>query len=550
MTRPAFSWLNKVSREFLSMDYLVNRQTPEHRISYMATVAERRLGKLGFAQKFYDYMSRGWYSIASPIWTNYGLDRGLPISCFGSYIQDSMESILATHAEIGMMSKFGGGTSAYMGNIRGRGSEIKDNGTSHGSHHFARLFDLEITIISQGSSRRGQCACYWPIDHPDIEEVLEIMMPGNLIQKLSYGVCVPDAWMEDMIAGNERKRTVWAKVIKARRAHGYPYLFFTDNVNRQAPKEYAELGLTINHSNLCTEIALSNGPDESFVCCVSSMNDLYFDEWDGTDAVETLVYFLDTVISEFVDKAKGKYGMERAVRFAENQRALGIGQLGWHSYLQSKMIPFESAEAGRENVRIAKSIRKSADAASERMAAEYGEPPSLKGRGRRHMTKLALAPTKSSSTILGQMSENTEPFVDNYGVKDNQKLKYTFRNPKLEQVLAAKGVDVEAEMMRVLKDGGSVRSLTCLDAHEKDVFKTFGEISPAEIINQAAQRQPHIDQSQSINLWIDPSVSAKDVNALYIHAWRSGLKTLYYQKNENAAQQLARSIMSCSSCEG
>lgn len=871
--RAPFSWLNDTSRDFLSTDYLVAGTTPEQRIRYVADTAGKRLGKPDFANKFYDYMSRGWYSLASPIWTNYGLNRGLPISCFGSMLDDTMESILQTHAEIGMMSKYGGGTSVYMGNVRGRGSKITDNGTSHGSVHFARLFDLEITVISQGScyvegtqvltnhgfkdfrnvrpgfdllaqvdehnrssftadyhltsrryagelvcvtgkkrdglislkvtpnhrmvlnrrrgskctekvwkdyteivtaedmklhrdnrlprttrtsfvgrpfsmldrlriayqadgrkevdtrrvrfrfkrqrkidrlkwilkemgidftetvgaggvteiafgpypdarrekfsdwidlaavgfewanefinemthwdgsksfrnnplydttdkenadfvqavasiadkrttmgglpargnrkekyrvatsdevytsgesvvvtreqydgmvhcatvptgrlvvrhngtvtvcgnSRRGQCAAYWPIDHRDIDDVIGrdgrpgIMGPGHPIQKLSFGVCVTDAWMEDMIAGDPEKRRVWAQVLTSRRNTGYPYLFFTDAANRHAPPEYKKLGLTIKHSQLCTEISLSNSSTESFVCCLSSMNDLYYDEWVDTDAVEVMVYFLDTVMSEFIEKARGKYGMDRAVRFAERQRALGLGRLGWHSYLQSRMIPFESMEAMRANAAIQKTIRDRAMAASRSMAQEYGEPEYLKGSGRRHMTLLAIAPTKSSSTILGQVSEGIEPYTTNYVIKDNQKGKVTFRNPFLDKLINDKGMPHGETWDAILKAGGSVQNVPGFTEEEKKVFRTFAEISSLTVVQQAAQRQRYIDQGQSVNLFIDPNAPAKEVNALYVEAWRLELKSLYYQKSVNAAQQLARSVMACNSCEG
>lgn len=551
VARAAFSWLNDISRKFLAKDYLLPGVSPEQRVGAIGATAERVLNRPGFASKFVDYMSRGWYSLASPIWTNFGLDRGLPISCFGSCIaEDSLRAIFETHTEVGMMSKYGGGTSVYMNPLRPRGSEIKDNGKSSGSVHFAQLFDLEIRVVSQGSSRRGQAAVYWRIDHPDIADVLKIRSHGNPIQDLSYGVCVPDDWLKEMIAGDTAKRDIWAEVIKARKKTGYPYIIFIDTANRAAPKEYAKLGKKINHSNLCTEIFLSNDKDESFVCCLSSMNDLHYDEWKSTDAVETMVYFLDSVMSEFITKARHLYGMGRAVKFAENQRALGLGQLGWHSALQSRMVPFESTEAKRLNVEIARTIHTQAYAASARMANEYGEPNDLKGSGRRHMTLLAIAPTQSSSAILGQVSETVEPQAANIAIKDKQKLKYTYRNPYLGKLLEERGLDTPSVTDSILKSGGSVQHIDGLDAHEKDVFKTFLEISPMEIITQAAQRQPYVCQGQSINLKLDPELSARDTNRLYLAAWEMGVKSLYYQKNENAAQQLSRDILSCASCEG
>lgn len=567
--RTPFNWLNADSRTFLAQDYLLNGETGEKRLADIAGTAERLLKKPGFAAKFLDYVSRGWYSLASPIWSNFGRERGLPISCYGSTCSDTTASILRAHAEIGMMSKYGGGTSIYFGDVRGRGTDIKDNGKSAGTIPFASMFDLNIRVISQGSTRRGNCAAYWPIWHKDILDVLKIRTPDSEIQALSYGVCVPDDWLNEMIDGDEAKRDVWAAVLRARKNTGQPYIFFTDNANRAAPPEYKKLGLTIKHSQLCTEIFLSDDEYESFVCCLSSMNVLYYDEWKNTDAVEILTYLLEAVMTEFItkvkgtnsnndtdnndtdiEKARGKYGMERAVRFAERQRALGLGQLGWHSYLQSRMIPFESMEAKRLNVEIAKTIQKQSLAASQKMAVEYGEPEYLKGSGRRHMTLQAIAPTKSSSFILEQVSEGIQPFTDNYTIKDNQKMKATFRNPHLIKLIADKGLSVDDVMESVLKHGGSVQHLHQLDQHEKDVFKTFKEISPMECVVQAAQRQPYIDQGQSLNLIVDPKVPTRDVNKLLLDGWRMGIKSYYYQDNENAAQQLARSITNCTSCEG
>lgn len=550
VARKPFSWLNDVSRKFLGVDYLLTGTTPENRVANVGAAAEKRLGIAGFADRFFDYMSRGWYSLASPVWSNYGLTRGLPISCFGSMCEDSLESIIKTRNEISMMSKYGGGTSVYLGRLRGRGTPIKDNGTSSGAVHFAELFDKEIQIVSQGSSRRGQCAMYINIDHPDIEEALRIRTVGHPIQHLSYGVCVTDAWLDAMIAGDERKRAVWAKVIESRKTTGYPYLFFHDNANRQAPAEYASLGKTIRHSNLCNEIMLADDEDESFVCCLSSMNLLYFEEWKDTDAVETMVYFLDTVLSEFIEKADGVYGFDRAVRFAARQRALGMGILGWHSFLQSKMIPFESNEAKRYNALAARTLRDQGFAASRKMAAEFGKPLYLKDSDRRHMTLSAIAPTQSSSTILEQVSEGVEPEVANYAVKDKQKVKYTKRNKYLGPVLARYGLDTEATWDGILKNGGSVQHIKELTDHERAVFKTFIEIAPMEVITQAAQRQPYICQGQSLNLRLDPALGARDRNRLLLEAWRLGLKGLYYEKAENAAQQLSRDILACSSCEG
>lgn len=842
-------------------------------------------------------------------------------NCYGNIICDNMESILYAYSEVGMMTKHGGGTSAYFGNVRGRGEPITNNGTSSGSVHFMQLFDHEIKIISQGSSRRGQLAAYLPIDHKDIDEFLSIRSEGHPIQDLSVGVCVSDYWMEEMIAGDKEKRRVWAKVLESRTNTGYPYIFFTDNANKGTVDVYKDKGMKITHSNLCvtgnqrvvsdrglksvkqlykeggklklfdntsiveaspmelvekdadvyritldngmmhevtsyhkikvrnkkhdshgyyetsdvaltdlkvgdlvavqskkglfgtknnakkafllgmyqgdgtqtpdtihldvwehdfdlleeiqttfndvceenntqlgsnnriykipsfhecqtgvstvkkkrlsnrtlkkigfkkayvpnwlwesdeethwayirgllftdgtvgisedtkgqplqlcianinkkflrdvqlifanlglkssirllrkkgltlmpdgnggsklyqtkttwrliagnkndaltinrkigfldrkdkfiedriyrdntkkfykinnikhigkqdvycckvdsqehhwicngivthncSEIFLPDSEDESFVCDLSSMNILYYDEWKNTNAVELLTYFLDSVMTEFIIKAKKIRFMERAVRFAERHRALGIGWLGWHSYLQSKMIPFESMQAKYKNVEIAKNIKKASYDASAKLAKDYGEPELLKGYGRRNTTLMAIAPTKSSAFILGQASEAIEPFMTNYVIKDLQKGKYTIKNIYLEKLLEEKGLNNDEIWTDILKHAGSVQHLSLLSQDEKDVFKTFAEISPREIVIQASQRQKYIDQGQSLNLMIHPSIPIKDVNTLIIEGWKLGVKGFYYQISVNAAQQFSRNILTCTSCEG
>lgn len=791
-------------------------------------------------------------------------------NCFGSLISDSMDSILYTQAEVGMMTKMGGGTSAYFGKLRERGASIKDNGKSSGSVHFMQLYDKLISVISQGSIRRGNFAAYLDIDHKDIVEFLTIRSEGSPIQDISFGVCVPDYWMEEMISGDKDKRAVWAKVLESRSNTGFPYIFFTDNANKGAPDVYKDLKPKITHSNLCvspetkiltssgyikiselegqnievwngkqwskttvvktsnnsklikinfsngqsiectpyhkfyiqrgykkgtgknkleiiekraidlcendkiikfkipviefkktmkdaytqgfftgdgcrygekillnkslvgsfagnynyeqdkirfsinnsykkfevplehsiesrvdwlsglsdsdgtiaecdglqalqigsvnleflkqvqlmvqtlgvnskitlcreegfkelpdgnggrkeyfcqklyrlligadgvynlgklgfktkrlkfnylkpnrnterfvfvesiednnredetycvnepiehkvvfngiltgncTEIMLPDSEDESFVCDLSSMNILYYDEWKNTNSVELLVYFLDAVMTEFIEKANNVKFMQRAVRFAERHRALGIGWIGWHSFLQSKMIPFESIEAKGYNVEIAKNIKKNAYAASKKLAEEYGEPETLVGHGRRNTTLLAIAPTKSSSFILGQVSEGIEPNRTNYYIKDLAKGKFTIKNKYLEDLLQSKDKNTQDVWNSILKNGGSVQHLDFLSDKEKAIFKTFAEISQREIIIQTAQRQKYIDQGQSTNLMIHPSIPIKDVNALIIEAWKMGIKSLYYQIGVNAAQNFSRNILTCSSCE-
>jgi ribonucleoside-diphosphate reductase alpha chain len=545
-----YEWLNKDSRKFLERGYLLEGETAEKRIRDIAEAAERYLNLKGFADKFEDYMSRSFYSLSSPIWSNFGRKRGMPISCFGSLVPDTMEGIMNKVSEVAMMTKHGGGTSAYFGELRGRGNAISSGGESTGSVHFMELFDKLMNVVSQGSVRRGSFAAYLPIDHPDIEEFLKIKSEGNPIQNLSIGVCVSDEWMKKMIDGDKDARRIWGLVIKKRFESGYPYIFFSDNSNNQSPQVYKDKGLKINNSNLCNEIHLSNSEDESFVCDLSSLNLEKWEEWKDTDAVETLVYFLDAVMTEFINKTEGIKFMEAPRKFAINQRALGVGVLGWHSLLQSKMIGFESFEAKMLNNEIWRLIREKSDKATKELSEIFGEPELLKGYGRRNTTTLAVAPTTSSSFILGQVSPSIEPIESCYYVKDLAKGKFSYKNPYLKKLLKEKGKHDDDTWKSILLHGGSVQHLDFLTQEEKDVFKTFGEISQKEIIIQAAQRQKYIDQGQSLNIMVSSDTKAKEINELMIFAWEQGIKGLYYQRSGNAAQNLARNILSCKSCEG
>ena len=399
-----FYWLNEHSRLTLERGYLSEGETPEGRIRDIADKAQELLGIEGFSDKFYDYMSRGFYSLSSPVWSNFGKSRGFSISCFGSNIEDNVASLLDAASEVGMMSKHGGGTSGYFGKVRPRGAAITDNGESSGAVHFMKLFEQMTDTISQGSTRRGRFTPYLPIDHDDIHEFLEIGTEGNPIQDMTYAVTISDDWMDAMINGDEEKREVWAKVLTRRTQLGYPYIFFTDNANEGTVDVYKDKGLRINHSNLCSEIMLPNNEEWSFVCNLSSMNLERYDEWKDTDAVETMVYFLDAVMSEFIsdlermrdsnvlqDRESFKH-MEKAYNFAVANRSLGLGALGWHSYLQSKLIPFESVEADKINAEMFSTIQKRSYKASEELAELFGEPEVLKGYGRRNATLNAVAP--------------------------------------------------------------------------------------------------------------------------------------------------------------
>ena len=549
-SRPDFAWLNEDSRLFLERGYLLDGTTPENRIRAIANHAGKILNDPTFADRFHHYMARGYYSLSSPVWSNFGLSRGLPISCFGSYIGDSIYDIMRTTAEVGMMSKIGGGTSAYFGDIRPRGSAISNNGKSDGSFNFSKLFDTIIDVISQGTSRKGQFAGYIDIDHGDIDEWLDIHTEGNPIQLMYYGVCISNAWLEGMKAGDPEKRRVWAKVLQRKAETGIPYLFFKDNANAGRPDVYKDRNMTVYASNLCTEIMLPASDEESFVCCLSSMNLLHYEEWKNTDAVETLTCFLDAVMSEFITKSADIPFLDRAHRFAKRHRALGLGVLGWHSYLQSQRIAFDSFAAMQKNNEIFRLLQEKTLAASKKLAAEFGEPEILTGYGRRNTTLMSIAPTKSSSFILGSVSPSVEPFKSNYHVKDLAKIKTTYKNPFFVKLLQEKNLDNEKTWESILLNDGSVQHLAALNDEEKEIYKTFAEISQLAVIQQAAQRQKYIDQGQSINVMIHPDTPTRDINQLYLTAAELGLKSIYYQHSISAAQRFNRNLLNCSSCEG
>ncbi|HXJ98940.1 MAG TPA: hypothetical protein VNJ50_08845, partial [Gelidibacter sp.] len=417
-----------------------------------------------------------------------------------------------------------------------------------------------VDVVSQGSVRRGRFSPYLPVEHPDIMEFLEIGTEGNPIQELTHGVTVTNDWMQEMIDGDDSKRAIWAKVLQRRGEMGYPYIFFKDNANNFAADVYKDKNLPIYASNLCTEIMLPSNDDWSFVCVLSSVNLLHYDQWKNTDAVETMVYFLDAVITEFIDKLEAYRDsdsredrqtflfMERAYNFAKDNRALGLGVLGWHSLLQSKMLPLNSEKAYNLNNEIFKLIKEKSYKASEELAQKFGEPEALKGYNRRNATLNAIAPTTSSAFILGQVSQGIEPIWSNVYVKDIAKIKTTIKNSYLEKLLEEKGQNTQEVWRDIRNNDGSVQHLDFLTENEKDVFKTYSEIDQLDLIYQAAHRQNYIDQGQSLNIIVHPEMPVKEINKIHVTAWKLGLKSLYYQHSMNAAQKFAQK-KECASCE-
>lgn len=553
-------WFNEESEQVLNRGYLLKGETVEGAVDRIATAACSKLNRIDLYDEMKNIIERGWISLSSPIWANMGTKRGLPISCFNVHVPDSVQGVTEKLGEVIMQTKIGGGTSGYFGELRGRGAAITDNGKSSGSVSFMKLFDTAMDVVSQGGVRRGAFASYLDIDHPDIKEFLQIKSIGNPIQNLFTGVCVPDYWMQEMIDGDDEKREIWAKVLESRQQKGLPYIFFTDNVNKNKPEVYKELGLSINSSNLCSEIALPSTQNESFICCLASMNLELYDEWKDTNAVELAIYLLDAVLSEFIEKTEGNLFLRSARNFAIRHRAIGLGVLGWHSYLQKNMIPFGSLQARFKTTEIFGNIKTKAERASFNLGQEYGYAPifnevSVNSRHdilmTRNTTLMAIAPTTSSSAILGQVSPGIEPYSSNYYKAGLAKGNFMRKNKYLEKILEERGYNTEDIWRSIMNNYGSVQHLSSdiLSDDEKEVFKTFREISQLDIILQAALRQKYIDQSQSLNVNIPSEIPIKEVNQLFITAWREGVKTLYYQRSSSVSKELLTNIVSCSSCE-
>ena len=543
-------WLNEESQQVLNRGYLLKGETVQDAVERIVTKASSYHNGQ-FKEEFRELIERGYMSLSSPIWSNCGTQRGLPISCFNVHVPDSIEGITTKTGEVIMQTKIGGGTSGYFGELRGRGASITDNGKSSGAVSFMELFNTSMNVVAQGSVRRGAFAAYLDIDHPDIKEFLKIKSIGHTIQNLFYGVCIPDYWMQEMESGDMEKREVWAKVLESRQEKGLPYLFFSDNVNRNKPEIYKKTKSAINSSNLCSEIALPSNENESFVCCLASMNLELYDEWKDTKAVKYAIYFLDAIMSEFIEKTKGKFGLKQAHNFAKRHRALGLGVLGYHSYLQKNNIAF--SDGMRFNNEAFVLIERESKKASKELGEMLGYAPifdEVDGIEKfRNTTTMAIAPTTSSSAILGQVSAGIEPYSSNYYKAGLSKGNFMRKNKYLQVILQEKGLDNEDTWRKIMLNGGSVQGLSELSDAEKAVFMTFKEINQRDILNQAVSRQRYIDQSQSLNINIPSDIPIKEVNKLILDFWKSGGKTLYYQRSQSVSKELITNLVSCSSCE-
>lgn len=549
-------WMNDEGFRTLSNGYLQADETPRQMYSRVARAAASYFSDAAMWEaKFFDVMWKNWLCPASPILSNMGTTRGLPISCNTIHVGDSVDSIFNKNHELAMLSKNGAGVGIYLGDVRGRGAKIHGNGSSEGTIPWAKVYDTTTHSVSQGSTRRGASAIYLPIEHSDINEFINIRRPTGDVNRrclnLNHALCITDAWMTSMLEGDVEKRALWIEVLKARVETGEPYLFFTDNVNKSNPECYTQNGLSVKGSNICTEITLHTDPDHSFVCCLSSLNLVRWEEWKDTDLVQTVVRFLDAVLSEYIVRSEGVPGLEASRRSAVKGRAIGIGVLGWHTLLQHRMLPFDSFDSMQLNAQVFRTIRANAEEATRELAHELGEPEWCKGFKRRNTHLLAIAPTVSNSSISGGHSAGVEPIAANVYSLKSAKGTFIRRNETLEKLLESKGKSTPEVWKAINEVHGSVQHLDFLTDHEKLVFLTAREINQHAVVKQASQRQRWIDQAQSINLFFAANSDPKYIHEVHVAAWESGMKTLYYLRAEGVIRGdlASRSQTECAACE-
>jgi len=566
----------------ISKGYLLVGETPKDAYWRVSTAVARRLGKPHLASKFFDYIWRGWLNLASPVLSNTGTDRGLPISCFGIDVGDSIQEIGQKNLELMLLAKHGGGVGIGLNMIRPAGAKITDNGTSDGVVPFAKIYDSTILATNQGAVRRGAASVNLNIEHNDFDEWIEIREPKGDVNRqclnLHQCVIVGDKFMRKLEDGNEEARRRWGKVLQKRKATGEPYIMYKGNVNKQNPEAYKQNSLKVFMTNICSEITLHTDESHSFVCCLSSVNLAKYDEWKDTDLIYTATWFLDGVLEEFIQRAKNMRGFENSVRSAEKGRALGLGVLGWHTYLQQKGMSFEGLPAQFETRRIFSQMKIESERASRDLANEYGEPLWCVGTGMRNTHLRAIAPTVSNSKLSGNVSAGIEPWAANVFTEQTAKGTFIRKNSELERALRKMGMNNKETWDRILTDGGSVQGLDELDNWGyvegrlqkkedmdsqviennqvdwvKDVFKTFKEINQLELVRQAGIRQQYVDQSVSLNLAFPSQASPKWINQIHMEAWKQGIKTLYYMRTESVLRGdiAARATdPDCLSCDG
>lgn len=541
----------------ISKGYLLKGETPRDAYWRVASTVAGRLRKPELADKFFDFIWRGWLNLASPVLSNTGTTRGLPISCFVIDVEDSIHSIGMKNHELMMLAKHGGGVGIGHNRIRPRGSEIRDNGKSEGVVPFVKINDSTILATSQGSVRRGAASSNLNIMHGDFDEWLEIREPKGDVnrQALNMNQCavIDDKFMRRVEAADPEARRRFTKLLQKRMATGQPYIMYRGNVNKALPDCYFKHSLKVRNTNICTEVLTYTDENHTTVCCLSSLNLARYHEWKDTDLIYWATWFLDGVLEEFIQRAKGLAGFENAVRFAEKSRSIGLGALGWHTFLQQMGLPFIGIQANSWTKIIFSQIKRETERASRDMAQVYGEPLWCRGTGMRNTHLRAIAPTVSNSILSGNVSAGIEPWSANVFTQQTAKGTFIRKNPVLEQVLEEIGHNTTPVWNQILADGGSVQNLDCLSAEEKEVFLTAKEINQLELVKQAGIRQKYIDHGVSLNLFFPAGVSPKFVTQVHMEAWRQGVKTLYYVRTESVLRgdiaQRATSV-DCESCDG
>lgn len=579
-------WANtEVYVKTVSRGYLLEGETPKDAYWRVATTVAKRLKKPELASKFFDYMWKGWLNLATPVFSNTGTERGLPISCFGIDVADSVADIGGKNLEMMLLAKHGGGVGIGVNQIRPAGSVISQNGTSDGVVPFCKIYDSAVLATNQGSVRRGAASVNIDIEHGDFWDWLEIREPKGDINRqclnLHQCVVISDDFMNKVDQGDKEARRRWTAVLKKRKSTGEPYLMYKGNINRQNPEAYKKNGLKVYMTNICSEITLHTDENHSFVCCLSSLNLARYEEWKDSDLIYTATWFLDGVLEEFIQRAKYMRGFENSVRSAQKGRALGLGVLGWHTYLQNKNIPFDSLMAQFETRKIFSQLKIESEQASRDMARELGEPLWCSGTGMRNTHLRAIAPTVSNSKLAGNVSAGIEPWAANVFTEQTAKGTFIRKNPTLEKVLEKIGHNTEDTWNQILQDGGSVQGLEFMNNYWvklgevanpistakksklepieqdnyiplKEVYLTFKEINQLELVRQAGIRQQYIDQAVSLNLAFPTEAEPKFINQVHLEAYNMGVKTLYYMRTESVLRGdiAARATTDCLACDG
>ena len=548
---------NDIYKQTITGGYLLPTETPREAYQRVAKTVAKRLYKPELSERFFEYIWNGWLCLASPVLSNTGTDRGLPISCFGIDVADSINDIGQKNLEMMMLAKHGGGVGIGVNMIRPAGAKITGNGTSDGVVPFCKIYDSTILATNQGSVRRGAASVNINIEHKDFLDWLEIREPKGDVnrQSLNLHQCavVGDKFMRRLEAGDSVSRNKWSRLLQKRKATGEPYILFKGNTNKANPPAYKDNALKVHMTNICSEIVLHTDESHSFVCCLSSLNLAKYEEWKNTNIIYDSIWFLDGVLEEFIQKAKYRKGFENSVRSAEKGRALGLGVLGWHTYLQEKGLPFEGLLSQFETRRIFSQIKIESERASMELAEIYGEPLWCKGTGMRNTHLRAIAPTVSNSKLSGNVSPGIEPWAANVFTDQSAKGTFIRKNPTLQKLLKSKKLDTKEIWDKILDDGGSVQDIKELSNEEKEIFKTFKEINQLELVRQAGIRQQYIDQSVSLNLAFPAEATPKWINQVHLDAWKKGVKTLYYMRTESVLRgDIASQAMSedCLSCDG